>query len=93
MNRRLLGVLVALIALAVFFWWLPEPEAPQPDAWPAVDGNNFVLRGVRVFDGERLHERADVLVTDGLVAAISGKVPVPDGTPELAADGHTLLPA
>src|SRR5690606_2649554 len=65
----------------------------EPDAWPMIDGNSFVLRGVRVFDGTRLRERADVLVTDGVISAVSGKVPVPDGTPELAATGYTLLPA
>ncbi len=93
MNRKFIGLLVAVIALVVFFFLLPEPEAPEPDAWPVVDGNTFVLRGVRVFDGERVHEKADVLVTDGVVSALSGKVPVPDGVPELAAAGHTLIPA
>ena len=93
MNRRFVGFVLALVALAVFFWWLPEPEAPQPNGWPVVDGNSFVLRDVRVFDGERVRESVDVLVTDGVVAAISGEVPVPDGTPELAAASHTLLPA
>ncbi len=93
MNRKLIGLLVALVALVVFFFLLPEPKAPGPDAWPVVDGNSFVLRGVRVFDGARVHSAADVLVTDGIVSAISGKVPVPDGIPELAAEGHTLMPA
>ncbi|MEX0899717.1 MAG: amidohydrolase family protein [Gammaproteobacteria bacterium] len=93
MNRKLIGLLIAVIAFVVFLFLLPQPEAPEPDAWPVIDGNTFVLRGVRVFDGERVHTAADVLVTEGIVTAFSGKVPVPNGVPELAATGQTLLPA
>lgn len=89
-----LFIAIAAIALVItFFMWLPEPSAPQPAAWPAQHGNSFVLRGVRVFDGERLRETADVLVNDGIVTVVGERVPIPDGVPVYAADGHTLLPA
>ncbi len=57
----------------------------------AVAGNSFVVRNVRVFDGERVHERVNLVVRDGRIAAIgeaapSRDLPVVDGT------GRTLLP-
>ena len=93
MKRKFIGLLAAAAIVAASFLLLPEAEAAQPADWPAVEGNSFVLRGARVFDGEVLHEKADVLVRDGIVVAASGKVASPDGTPELPADGYTLLPA
>ena len=93
MVRRFLMGATAAALIAAFFLSLPQPDAPQPQYWPDQPGNSFVLRGVRVFDGERLHERRDVLVIDGIVAVFSAKAAAPAGTPEFAADGHTLLPA
>src|SRR5262245_66359163 len=63
------------------------PEAPRPR--PLLDGNSFVVANVRVFDGERVIERADVVVRGGRIAAIGSRahdLPVVDGT------GRTLLP-
>ncbi|MGH8193322.1 MAG: hypothetical protein ACREQ8_02825 [Woeseiaceae bacterium] len=93
MCARLKGTLVAAALLIAFFSVLPEPGAPQPAEWPTVDGNTFALRGVRVFDGEALHESVDLLVEDGIITMASPKLPIPDGIPQLAADGYTLLPA
>lgn len=86
-------IIAALAAVVVFFLLLPEPRAPQPSDWPTQPGNDFMLRDVRVFDGERFHERRDVLVRDGMIAAVGHRLSRPDGTPEFAAAGHTLLPA
>lgn len=56
----------------------------------AVAGSSFVVRDVRVFDGERVHERVNVVVRDGRIAAVGNAaprdLPVVDGT------GRTLLP-
>lgn len=91
---RNLFIAIAAIALVIsFFMWLPEPSAPQPAAWPAQPGNSFMLRGVRAFDGERVRESVDVLVDGGVITVVGDRVRLPDGVPEFAADGHTLLPA
>lgn len=85
---RLTGLLsIAVLALAA----MSRPGAAQgaPTAAPA---NVFLIRGVRVFDGEQVIPRTSVLVHDGRIAIVapmikvSGDVPVIDGT------GKTLLP-
>lgn len=93
MTRALALVAAAIALVVLFFLWHSEPSAPQPGAWPAQPANSFVLRGVRVFDGERVSGPSDVLVEGGIITAVGKRVPLPDGVPEYAAEGHTLLPA
>jgi imidazolonepropionase-like amidohydrolase len=52
----------------------------------------FVVRGARVFDGERLLPGASVLVRDGLIAAVGADVAAPAGAEEIDGAGRTLLP-
>jgi urease alpha subunit len=40
-----------------------------------LDGNSFVVQNVRVFDGERAIERADVVVRGGRIAAVGRGTP------------------
>ena len=53
---------------------------------------NFLIANVRVFDGERVHERSQVAIEGGIIRAVGGErtawrhLPVIDGT------GATLLP-
>jgi hypothetical protein len=55
MNKTvLLGLTAALVAGCTG----ARPRAIVDD--DQVPGNSFVVRNVRVFDGERVHERADV---------------------------------
>lgn len=61
-------------------------EAAQP-AGPA-----FVIRDARVFDGERVHDRASVVVRGGRIAAIGQNVEVPEGAAVIDGTGKTLLP-
>lgn len=91
--KRLIVALAIIAALVAFFLLLPEPEAPQPEVWPDQAGNSFMLRGVTVFHGNEARERRDVLVEDGLITAVSPKVPLPEGVPEFAGEGHALMPA
>jgi imidazolonepropionase-like amidohydrolase len=56
-----------------------------------VAGNSFVVRNVRVFDGERVHERVNVVVRDGRIAAI-GEASPPRDLPVVDGTGRTLLP-
>lgn len=90
-GRRWRGpALAAAVALALtgFFFALPEPG----DERLAPPAPGFVLRGVRVFDGERVLERATVVVRDGRIAAVGPEVAAPPGLPVLDGAGRTLLP-
>lgn len=62
-----------------------------PAANAPFDGNSFVVRNVRVFDGQRAVENTYVVVRDGRVVAVgSGAAPV--GSPVVDGTGRTLLP-
>jgi imidazolonepropionase-like amidohydrolase len=56
-----------------------------------VDGNSFVVRDVRVFDGARTIERANVVVRDGRIVSV-GRSALPAGLPVVDGAGRTLLP-
>lgn len=59
----------------------------------AADGANALFfDDVRVFDGARMHERADVLVRDGRIAAIGAKLTMPEDAERIDGAGKTLLP-
>jgi imidazolonepropionase-like amidohydrolase len=53
---------------------------------------SFVVRNVRVFDGERVAQAATVVVRDGKIASIGQGASVPAGLPEVDGTGDTLLP-
>jgi len=56
-------------------------------------GPAYVIRNVRVFDGEAISERQTVIISQGKIAAVSGSnVASPAGAQEIAGDGRTLLP-
>ncbi len=63
-----------------------RPKAPDCGNAP------FVIRNVRLFDGERVHPSTDVYVRDTLIAAIGARLEVPSGTRSCDASGFTLLP-
>ena len=56
-------------------------------------GPAYVIRNVRVFDGETVVERRTVVIRDGKIAAVSGAaIAVPAWAQEVAGEGRTLLP-
>ncbi len=56
-------------------------------------GPAYVIRNVRVFDGETMAERQTVVISEGKISAVGGAtVAVPAGTQEFAGEGRTLLP-
>ena len=61
---------------------------------PAQSGDSpYVIRDVRVFDGETVAERQTVVISQGRIAAVGGPtVAVPAGAQEVAGEGRTLLP-
>ena len=63
-----------------------------PRQAPATSAAAFVVRNARVFDGERVHEKASVLVQSGRIAAIGAEVEAPAGAAVIDGSGKTLLP-
>jgi imidazolonepropionase-like amidohydrolase len=56
------------------------------------DSTTFLVRGARVFDGSRMHARADVLVRDGKIVSLSPAIAPPAGVRVIDAAGKTLMP-
>jgi len=86
---------VAVAALVAFFALLPTPKADRPAADAAatdLPSDTFAVVGVRLFDGERVLPRCDVLVRDGRVAAVAEHLEIPSGVPTVDGAGRTLLP-
>lgn len=76
----------------------PPLALPAQDSLPVGD---FVVAGVRLFDGERVHEEVDVVVRGGRIAAVappsagatgSGGVDGVHDLPRVEGSGRTLLP-
>ncbi|MBB6086928.1 amidohydrolase family protein [Wenzhouxiangella marina] len=84
--------LLALIAgLALSLFALPGPttsEAAGQEAEPQA----LALINARVFDGERLHEHASILLRDGRVEALGSDLEFPEGVELIDIEGQTLLP-
>ena len=61
---------------------------------PAQSGDSpYVIRDVRVFDGEIVAERRTVVISEGRIAAVGDPtVAMPAGAQEVAGEGRTLLP-
>jgi imidazolonepropionase-like amidohydrolase len=77
--RRII-VLLAVLAGAP----LPHPAHAQA---------TFVVRDVRLFDGERVVERRSVLVRDGVISGVGGpELAAPPGAAVVDGRGRTLLP-
>jgi imidazolonepropionase-like amidohydrolase len=89
--KRTTGIAVAsagLLLLAAFFLALPEPGHDRDtDLAPPV-----AFRDVRVFDGERVLPRADVIVRGGRIEAVGPDVAIPAGIEVVDGAGRTLLP-
>ena len=92
---RLLPIAVLLAALLAVLLLLPGPErAATPAGGTATDSGDRIvaITDVQVFDGNRLHEGATLLMADGFVQALSAEVPVPAGATVIDGRGRTALP-
>ncbi len=91
------GVWVAACAVAlVGLIWASRP-APvgSPAAAPRSAASapaSTLIRGARVFDGERVWPTADVRLKDGRIDAIAESLPVSAGETVVEGAGRTLLP-
>jgi predicted amidohydrolase YtcJ len=52
----------------------------------------LMIRNTTVFDGTGLRRGRDVLVQDGVIAAVGRRVDAPEGTTVMDGSGRTLLP-
>src|SRR5579871_768187 len=85
-NRNLRGACWAFtlcIASACAFAQTPSTKD---------NGNSFVIRNARIFDGSQVIERGDVLVQNGTIKAVGANISVPSGTRVVDGTGKTLLP-
>jgi imidazolonepropionase-like amidohydrolase len=87
MNKTFIAAILAggtLIAVGV------AGSKPEPSANNVQESGTFVIRNVRVFDGEKTLPPTDVIVRNGVIASVGTKAPsvleAIDGT------GRTLLP-
>ncbi len=79
---------VALVGLIALSEGPTSPaKPPAHDAGPAA----FLIRGARVFDGDRLWPRADVAVRNGRIEAIAESLSA-GGLTVVEASGQTLMP-
>lgn len=80
-------------ALIVLLAWNFRAAAPPVRSAPAVmPSGDFVIRAVRVFDGGRVHERADVVVRAGRIVSLATDAGIDPSLPVVEGEGLTLLP-
>ena len=89
-----IAALVATLTTAVMAQGDPatKPAPAPPSAAQAADDNSFAIRNVRVFDGERVIDHANVVVRDGRIAAVGADIAIPAGVATVDGSGKTLLP-
>ena len=61
-------------------------------AFAQEDGGSVLIKGARIFDGEKSLSPRDVLVTDGRIARVSRTIRAPEGIVTIDGRGKTLLP-
>jgi len=89
---RLLALSLLTISSTIAAVGLLSAQTAPPPAKPAASARSFVVRGVRVFDGEKFLPATDVSIENGLIAAIGKNLKAPTGTKEINGAGDTLLP-
>jgi imidazolonepropionase-like amidohydrolase len=90
MKLLKVGAVASGLVLVGLLWQAaPEPAATAPTR---PEPAHFVIRDVRLFDGERFVERATVRVKDGLIEAVGTELEAPAGWEVVEGAGRTLLP-
>jgi hypothetical protein len=85
-------VLLSVVAFAFALTASRLPNAQNPPSPGGAPVKSFVIRNVRVFDGEKLLSAADASVENGFIRAIGRDLKVATGTKEVDGTGDTLLP-
>jgi imidazolonepropionase-like amidohydrolase len=92
MNKHiylLIACGLALVGAGVAGMRTGTPSPASAASQPA--SREFVVRDVRVFDGERTIPKASVHVRDGVIVSV-GTSTAPSGVESIAGEGRTLLP-
>ncbi len=96
-NRQIIAA-IALLGLtttaAVYFNnTLPKRSNKASSAnTVAQNGNTFAIKNARIFDGEKIIERASVLVREGKIVAIGESIKIDDDITSYDGIGKTLMP-
>jgi len=69
-----------------------DKVTPSAAPSPADDSGSFIIRGARIFDGQRLISTADVWVEDGKIKSLGADLKTPEGVRVIDGKGDTLLP-
>lgn len=94
------GMLVLMFTLGSTSWWLGRAEAAgvaqvaekSKAGTAAPASSSFAIRGVRVFDGERFIDGANLVVRDGRISAVGKDAAIPAGIDVVEGRGRTVLP-
>jgi imidazolonepropionase-like amidohydrolase len=82
---------LALAAAGMLMAGCAATAPPIETARAPLAANSFVVRNVRVFDGQRGIERVNVVVRDGRIASVGRETP-PASLPMIDGSGRTLVP-
>lgn len=91
-NQRSRLVLLSVVAFAFALTASRFLDAQIPPSPAGAPVKSFVIRNVRVFDGEKLLPAADASVENGFIRALGKDLKVATGTKEVDGAGDTLLP-
>lgn len=70
LKRTLITTLLAvIIGIAVLIILLPSPST-APEASKTAETDGLLIENVRLFDGETVQEKVDILVEDGLITEV-----------------------
>ncbi|PCJ45438.1 MAG: hypothetical protein COA74_15720 [Gammaproteobacteria bacterium] len=88
---------IGVLFISIFFILLPEPsnkkESEQiTETESAKPSHSFVIREVRVYNGESLIELTDILIKNNLIENIQKNIKNPEQYPEINGKGKTLIP-
>jgi len=91
-NQTSRLALLSIVVLAIVLTAAGLPNAQNAPSLAGAPAKSFVIRHVRIFDGEKLLPAADVSVEKGLITAVGKNLKVAAGTKEVDGAGDTLLP-
>ena len=87
-----IGAVVGVLAIAVLSRQNDESKSSDVPKSNETSGNSFAVRDVRVFDGEHMIERTNVIVRDGLITELGPDIPIDKRLTILDGKGRTMMP-